>query len=138
MLIDTSDLKLMSRLSPYVNAGCSARLNRWHRECLSTDPEARAAWLHGWDTTDASENKAGRVMPAAPEFIRWNDDGTEVLGLMPMPTVKLEANMEFMDSPGIVKLMEATIGAVHQPLAEGACPFCGGGPVHCKHCMVPA
>lgn len=118
-MIDTTDLKLMSRLSPHVNAGCGARLSGLSRECHSTDPEQRAAWLHGWDTTDAAEIKAGRPVASTPEFIRWSDDGTEVRGLLPMPTVNLEATMEFRDGPGLVKLMEQAIGEARPIDQEG-------------------
>ena len=63
MVIDVTSYKAMSRLSPHINAGASARLNLQPMASGLTG-EADEAFCYGWRTTDASENRAGRVMPS--------------------------------------------------------------------------
>ncbi len=61
-MIDLSDYKTTSRLSPHINAGASARLNL-QPLVTSLTGEAGQAFAHGWRTTDAAENRAGRPLP---------------------------------------------------------------------------
>lgn len=56
--------KAMSRLSPHINAGASARLNL-QPMVSDLSGEAHAAFCHGWRSTDEAENRAGRTMPPA-------------------------------------------------------------------------
>lgn len=100
MVIDTSDLKLMSRLSPHVNAGYSARLSHVPHTANPEVGESGEAWIHGWGLADTDEFHAGRPSPvslnalmdkaleradgastSSPEFIHWPDDGLGVLQL---------------------------------------------------------
>lgn len=64
-MIDFTDYKTASAYAQHINAGASARLSLRARECIALNPVSQAAWLHGWDTTDAAERLAGRGMPNA-------------------------------------------------------------------------
>lgn len=61
MVIDVTSYKAMSRLSPHINAGASARLNL-QPMVSDLSGEAHAAFCHGWRSTDEAENRAGRTM----------------------------------------------------------------------------
>lgn len=63
MVIDLTSYKTASRLSPHINAGASARLNR-QPMVSDLSGEAHAAFCHGWRTTDEAENRAGRTIQA--------------------------------------------------------------------------
>lgn len=61
-MIDLSNYKTASRLSPHINAGASARLNQ-QPMVSNLSGEAHAAFCHGWWLTDQAEKRAGRTMP---------------------------------------------------------------------------
>lgn len=64
--MDVTSYKAMSRLSPHINAGASARLNL-QPMVSDLSGEAHAAFCHGWRSTDEAENRAGRFMPLAED-----------------------------------------------------------------------
>lgn len=69
-MTDFTDYKTASKWSPEINRGCSDRMRqKWGMEGVDPgDPltVAQQAYMHGWNTTDAAENKAGQVMGRSP------------------------------------------------------------------------
>lgn len=101
--------KAMSRLSPHINAGASARLNL-QPMVSDLSGEAHAAFCHGWRSTDEAENRAGRTM-----------------GVQAKSDAHLAEEVQMRG----IRMWDA-LGRLDP------CPACGGGPVHCRHCGVSA
>lgn len=75
-MTDLTDYKTASRLSPYINAGASARLSL-QPLVTSLTGEAGQAFAHGWRTTDVAENKAGRPMPGFEGILPYEHHAME-------------------------------------------------------------
>lgn len=58
-----NDYATKSKWSPIINLGCNDRLRGRQPQSGARDPQCHAAYMHGWQETDAAENKAGRPMP---------------------------------------------------------------------------
>lgn len=138
MVIDLTDYKTASRMSPHINAGASARLNL-QPLVTSLTGEAGQAFAHGWRTTDVAENKAGRPMPldesqllrmAAAAQRATHGPGSRIAEL-------IDRMRNDLHDPGQADRLDAMAGLVGGVISP-PCSHCGGGPVHCRHCQVPA
>lgn len=115
MVIDLTDYKTASRLSPHINAGASARLNL-QPLVTSLTGEAGQAFAHGWRTTDVAENKAGRPMPLGSRIGEVMD--------------RMRRDLHDPDQAERLDALAGRVGGVINP----PCSHCGGGPVYCRHC----
>ena len=121
-MIDLTDYKTASRLSPHINAGASARLSLQPLVTALTG-EAGQAFAHGWRTTDVAENRAGRPMPRPmSEYERQEAIGA-MLG---------EAGISALDLE-VARLQHTGHGHV-VPRLDGVRTRCGG-PAMCRVCQ---
>lgn len=117
-MIDLSDYKTSSRLSPHINAGASARLNL-QPMVTSLTGEAGQAFAHGWRTTDLAENRAGRPMPRhMSEFERQE---------------AIDSMLAAQDRLSALQLQHTGHGHV-VPRLDGSRTRCGG-PAMCPVCQ---
>lgn len=126
-MIDLTDYKTASRLSPQINRGCSDRLSGKPMFSPYTETDHDLAYVHGWETADASERKAGRPMPRPMSEFERQEAIAEWMNRLGHD-LHDPAQADRLDS------MAGRVGGVISP----PCSHCGGGPVHCRHCQVPA